>query len=86
GKHTTSGGQGGMVITNDEKLYWNAKRFADRGKPFGSDNPTNLFLGLNYRMTELQAAIGRVQLQKLRSSVRRRLPPKESRWVLITLQ
>ena len=86
GKHTTSGGQGGMVITNDEKLYWNAKRFADRGKPFGSDNPTNLFLGLNYRMTELQAAIGRVQLQKLRSSVRRRLPPKESQWVLITLQ
>ena len=86
GKHTTSGGQGGMVITNDEKLYWNAKRFADRGKPFNSDDSTNLFLGLNYRMTELQAAIGRVQLQKLRSSVRRRLPPKESRWVLITLQ
>jgi len=53
GKHTTSGGQGGMVIANDEKLYWNAKRFADRGKPFNSDNPTNLFLGMNYRMTEL---------------------------------
>jgi dTDP-4-amino-4,6-dideoxygalactose transaminase len=72
GKHTTSGGQGGMVITNDEELYWNAKRFADRGKPFNSDNPTNLFLGMNYRMTELQAVIGRVQLGKLRSRVEKR--------------
>ena len=72
GKHTTSGGQGGMVITNDEKLYWNAKRFADRGKPFNSDDPTNLFLGLNYRMTELQAVIGRVQLGKLKSRVEKR--------------
>ena len=65
GKHTTSGGQGGMVITNNEKIYWNAKRFADRGKPFGSKEKTNLFLGLNYRMTELEACIGRVQLKKL---------------------
>lgn len=66
GKHTTAGGQGGMIITNDEELYWNAKRFADRGKPFNSDVGSNLFLGLNYRMTELEACIGRVQLQKMR--------------------
>jgi len=64
GKHTTAGGQGGMVTTNDEALYWNAKRFADRGKPFNSDAGSNLFLGLNYRMTELEAAIGRVQLAR----------------------
>lgn len=65
GKHSTAGGQGGMVVTDDEELYWNAKRFADRGKPFNSDSPGNMFLGINYRMTELGAAIGRVQLQKL---------------------
>lgn len=65
GKHTTSGGQGGMVMTDDEGLYWDAKRFADRGKPFNSNITTNLFLGLNYRMTELEAAIGREQLKKL---------------------
>lgn len=65
GKHSTAGGQGGVVLTNDEELYWNAKRFADRGKPFESDVPSNLFLGLNYRMTEIEAAIGRVQLKKL---------------------
>lgn len=65
GKHTTSGGQGGMVLTDNEDLYWNAKRFADRGKPFNSIETTNLFAGLNYRMTELEAAIGRVQLKKM---------------------
>ena len=53
GKHSTAGGQGGMVVTNDENLYWQAKRFADRGKPFNSDAPGNMFVGINYRMTEL---------------------------------
>ncbi len=72
GKHTTSGGQGGMVITDDEELYWNAKRFADRGKPFNSEAPSNLFLGTNYRVTELAAAIGRVQLQKMPGITRAR--------------
>jgi len=65
GKHMTSGGQGGMVITNNEELYWNAKRFADRGKPFNCAEEGNLFLGLNYRMTQLEAVIGRIQLKKL---------------------
>jgi len=72
GKHITSGGQGGMVITDDEEVYWNAKRFADRGKPFNSEETRNLFLGLNYRMTEVEAAIGRVQLKKLPRIVERR--------------
>lgn len=73
GKHTTSGGQGGMVITDNEEFYWNAKRFADRGKPFNSDEPTNLFVGLNYRMTELEAAIGREQLKKLKKIQKKRV-------------
>lgn len=72
GKHMTSGGQGGMVITNSEEFYWNAKRFADRGKPFNSDADTNLFMGLNYRMTELEACIGRVQLKKLNKIIEKR--------------
>lgn len=72
GKHTVAGGQGGMVVTSDEEIYWNAKRFADRGKPFNSTETRNLFLGLNYRMTELEAAIGRIQLQKLPNVVARR--------------
>ena len=72
GKHSTAGGQGGMVLMNDEGLYWEAKRFADRGKPFNSTETSNLFLGINYRMTELEAAIGRVQLSKLHGIVENR--------------
>lgn len=71
-KHMTSGGQGGMVLTDEEELHWNVKRFADRGKPFPESRDTNLFLGMNYRMTELQAVIGRVQLGKLERIVSRR--------------
>jgi dTDP-4-amino-4,6-dideoxygalactose transaminase len=72
GKHSVAGGQGGMVVTDDEELYWNVKRFADRGKPFNSAESRSLFLGLNYRMTELEAAIGRVQLGKLPGIASRR--------------
>jgi len=72
GKHTTSGGQGGMVLTNNEELYWNAKRFADRGKPFNSSEKTNLFAGLNYRMTELEAVVGREQLKKVGRIMKKR--------------
>lgn len=72
GKHHTAGGQGGMVLTNNEEIYWNAKRFADRGKPFNTTERKNLFLGLNYRMTEIEAVIGRAQLKKLDSVVAKR--------------
>ncbi|MFV0338775.1 MAG: DegT/DnrJ/EryC1/StrS family aminotransferase [Chthoniobacterales bacterium] len=74
GKHHTSGGQGGMVVTNDEALYWRAKSFADRGKNFGQPDVGG-FMGLNYRMTELEAGIGRVQLRRLPEFIesRRRL-------------
>lgn len=72
GKQMTSGGQGGMVITDNEEIYWNAKRFADRGKPFNSDVDTNLFMGLNYRMTELEACVGRIQLKKLNDIIEKR--------------
>jgi dTDP-4-amino-4,6-dideoxygalactose transaminase len=72
GKHMVAGGQGGMVATNDESIYWAAKRFADRGKPFGQEATTNTGIGLNYRMHELEAAMGRVQLQKLEGIKARR--------------
>lgn len=71
GKHHTSGGQGGMVTTNDEALYWRVKSFADRGKAFGRKDLGSV-PGLNYRMTELEAAIGRVQLRKLSQIVSQR--------------
>jgi perosamine synthetase len=65
GKHHATGAQGGVVLTRDEDLYWEAKRFADRGKPFNVDFGSNVRMGLNLNGNDLSAAIGRVQLRKL---------------------
>ena len=72
GKHYASGAQGGMVFTRNEELFWKARRFMDRGKPFGLDETTNVTLGLNLNSNELAAAIGRQQLRKLPTIVQRR--------------
>jgi len=72
GKHHATGAQGGVVFTKDEELYWEAKRFADRGKPFNLEPGGNVRMGLNLNSNELSAAIGRVQLKKLLSIVARR--------------
>jgi len=73
GKHICTGAQGGIVYTREEELYWRARRFADRGKPFNlPDAGSNVVAGLNLNLNELAAAVGRVQLRKLPSIVERR--------------
>ncbi|NKB67021.1 MAG: hypothetical protein GKR89_08170 [Candidatus Latescibacteria bacterium] len=72
GKHHATGPQGGVVFTRHEDLYWRTKRFADRGKPFNLDNPSNGRAGLNLNGNDLAAAIGRVQLAKLPDIIARR--------------
>ncbi|HGE70164.1 TPA: DegT/DnrJ/EryC1/StrS family aminotransferase [Candidatus Poribacteria bacterium] len=65
GKHHATGAQGGVVFTKNADLYWEAKRFADRGKPFNTTFSSNVRIGLNLNSNELSATIGRVQLRKL---------------------
>jgi dTDP-4-amino-4,6-dideoxygalactose transaminase len=72
GKHHATGAQGGVVFTKDKDLYWEVKRFADRGKPFNLAVPRNVRMSLNLNSNELAAAIGRVQLKKLPGIVARR--------------
>ncbi|MFA5863279.1 MAG: DegT/DnrJ/EryC1/StrS family aminotransferase [Phycisphaerae bacterium] len=73
GKHHCTGGQGGVVFTRNEKLHWQARRFADRGKPYNIPDATgNVTAGLNCNLSELGAAIGIAQLKKLPEIVRRR--------------
>jgi dTDP-4-amino-4,6-dideoxygalactose transaminase len=72
GKHHATGAQGGIVYTQDEALYWEAKRFADRGKPFHTAQATNVRMGLNLNGNDLSAAIGRVQLRRLPDVIRHR--------------
>ena len=72
GKHHATGPQGGVVYARDEDLCWEAKRFADRGKPFNTDAGSNLRAGLNLNGNDLAGAIGRVQLGKLPETIGRR--------------
>ncbi len=66
---TMTTGEGGMVITNDRDLYLRADWYHDHGH---DHNPKvaralegRFILGVNYRMNELQGALGLAQLRKL---------------------
>lgn len=67
-KHITTG-DGGLLITDDAALARRAALFSDKGWPRDSGERTHLFLGLNYRMNELTAAVARVQLGRLEAVV-----------------
>jgi 8-amino-3,8-dideoxy-alpha-D-manno-octulosonate transaminase len=67
---TVTCGEGGAVVTNDKDLYTNADAYADHGHDhIGNDRGLEgqLFLGVNYRISELNAAVGLAQLRKLDS-------------------
>lgn len=73
---TITTGEGGMVITNDPDLYRRACEYHDHGhdhvaNPGGRGGEGRQFIGFNYRMMELQGAIGLAQLAKLDSMIRR---------------
>jgi dTDP-4-amino-4,6-dideoxygalactose transaminase len=81
GKHFCTGGQGGLVYTQDEELYYKVRQASDRGKPFGlPDGSTNCIASLNLNLDDLKAVIGRTQLKKLPHIVenRRRIVAKVS--------
>ena len=61
-------GEGGAVLTNNEKFYINADHFSDHGHDHvGNDRgaETHPFLGYNFRISELHAAVGLAQLRRL---------------------
>lgn len=73
-KIMSTGGEGGMLLLKHEKAWERAWSFKDHGKKLGcltdarDPGPYKYVhdtLGGNYRMTEMQAAIGRAQLEKL---------------------
>lgn len=65
---TVTCGEGGAIMTNDEKLYEFSHRFSDHGHDHvGSDRgaETHPVVGLNFRISELHAAVGLAQWKKL---------------------
>ncbi|MBY0600231.1 UDP-4-amino-4,6-dideoxy-N-acetyl-beta-L-altrosamine transaminase [Bacillus bingmayongensis] len=79
-KHITTG-EGGIITTNDEEYYQKLLQFRTHGitrdldKLIDNHGPWYYemqFLGYNYRMTDIQAALGLSQLQKLDSFISKR--------------
>ena len=76
-KTFTTGGEGGMVTTDDEALAWEARSFRDHG--YDVKERLNMLeleqklpyihnrVGWNYRMTEMQSAIGLAELDRMDS-------------------
>jgi len=73
-KIMTTGGEGGMVTTNDHELWSRMWSFKDHGKSWQAvyerQHPPGFrwlheSFGTNWRMLEMQAAIGRIQLRRM---------------------
>ncbi len=75
-KIVTTGGEGGMLLTGSPDLWARAWAYKDHGKSYDAiylreQNPDDTFrwvhesFGTNWRMTEMQSVIGRIQLTKL---------------------
>lgn len=78
-KAHATGGCGGVVYTQDKKLYDMVRSFADRGKPFNrqdfndKDPGSFLFPAHNLNIDELSCAVGLSSLKKLDETIRRRV-------------
>lgn len=73
-KIITTGGEGGMITTNSEKLWSSVWSYKDHGKSwkavYDREHPPGFrwlhdSFGTNARMTEMQSAIGRIQLKRM---------------------
>jgi dTDP-4-amino-4,6-dideoxygalactose transaminase len=83
-KIMTTGGEGGMIVTNNKDIWSKVWSYKDHGKSYdavyGNNDlkPGHSFkwlhesFGTNWRMTEMQAVIGRIQLRKLPVWIERR--------------
>ena len=62
-------GDGGMAVTNNDEVAEKIRMLRDQGR---KDKYEHILLGYNFRMSELHAGIGRIQLKHLEEWIRRR--------------
>ena len=88
-KIITTGGEGGMITTNDHELWSCMWSYKDHGKNWEAvyerEHPPGFrwlhdSFGTNWRMTEMQAAIGRIQLTRMDDWSGKRLANANSIW------
>ena len=70
-KHITTG-EGGMILTNNKKLYEKCKSLRNLCFGVGTDRFNHDDIGWNYRMTNMQAAIGCGQLKNIKWIIKRK--------------
>ena len=82
-KNITTGGEGGIIVSNNKELIEKAKIIANEGEVYENGKSTTfknqevssidyIFPGYNYRMNAVQAAIGIAQLKKLNRFILKR--------------
>ncbi|WP_394169175.1 DegT/DnrJ/EryC1/StrS family aminotransferase [Saccharospirillum alexandrii] len=88
-KIMTTGGEGGMVTTNDRTLWNSMWSYKDHGKSWEAvyerKHPPGFrwvheSFGTNWRMIEMQGAIGRIQLQRMKDWSEKRLNNAKTIW------
>jgi dTDP-4-amino-4,6-dideoxygalactose transaminase len=88
-KIMTTGGEGGMVTTNDEVLWRSMWSYKDHGKSYEAvyerHHPPGFrwlheSFGTNWRMLEMQAVIGRIQLKRMTDWTAKRTQNAEAIW------
>jgi 8-amino-3,8-dideoxy-alpha-D-manno-octulosonate transaminase len=80
---TITTGEGGMIITDDEDIYIRVSEYHDHGHDHNPNVGRGLekrnFIGFNYRMMELQGALGLAQLRKLNNIILKRQRENKAR-------
>jgi perosamine synthetase len=71
-KQLTTGGEGGMIVTNDPNIAEKCRSMRDRGRSTCKNWMREVILGFSFRMTEMQAAFGRAQLHAIEPSLKER--------------
>ena len=71
-KIITTGGEGGMVVTNNAKLYEELRYFRNQGR-LTSGTFIHPRIGYNFRMTDLQCAVGLAQIRQYDKILAKRL-------------
>ena len=88
-KVMTTAGEGGMVTTDDESLWRSMWSYKDHGKSYSAmyerEHPPGFrwvhdSFGTNWRMLEVQAAVGRIQLRRMANWGSRRAANAEAIW------
>lgn len=65
-------GEGGLIATNDSMLAEKMRVLRNHGLSYAQSKPAFVLPGLNYRLTNIQGAIGIVQFRKLNDILRKR--------------